>query len=59
MKNQDLLEIKKCSVVERETLLTLEGDKEAKQEAKGDSRFNPKPVECTCKLTDQPKKHTS
>lgn len=57
MNNQDLLEIKKCSVVERETLLTLDGDKEGKQE--GDSRTNPKPVVGTCKLTDQPKKHTS
>lgn len=55
MKNQELLEIKKCSVVERETLLTLEGGKEAKQE--GNSRTNPKPVDCTCKLTDKPKKH--
>ena len=47
--NQDLLEIKSLSVVERETLLTQEGDKEARQE--GDSRTNPKPFDCTCKLT--------
>ena len=47
MKNQDLLEIKKCSLEERETLLTLEGDKEAK--LGGDSRTKPKHVDCTCK----------
>ena len=47
--NQDLLEIKSLSVVEREKLLTQEGDKEAKQG--GDSRTNPKPLYSTSKLT--------
>ncbi|KAM7447289.1 Tetratricopeptide repeat protein 4 [Porites harrisoni] len=36
--NQDLLEIKTCSVKEREKILTQEGDKAAKEE--GDSRTN-------------------
>ena len=47
--NQDLLEIKSRSVVEREKLLTQEGDKEAKQG--GDSGTNLKPLDSTSKLT--------
>ena len=45
--NQDLLEIKSCSVIEREKILTEEGDKAAKEE--GDSRTNQKSLDCTCK----------
>ena len=45
--NQDLLEIKICSVIEREKILAQEGDKAAKEE--GDSRTNQKPLDCTCK----------
>ncbi|XP_073232029.1 stress-induced-phosphoprotein 1-like [Porites lutea] len=43
--NQDLLEIKSCSVIEREKILTQEGDKAAKEE--GDSRTNQKSLDCT------------
>ena len=45
--NQDLLEIKTCSVIEREKVLTQEGDKAAKEE--GDSRTNQTSLDRTCK----------
>ena len=42
-----MLEIKTCSVIEREKILTQEGDKSAKVES--DSRTNQKILDCTCK----------
>ena len=45
--NQDLLEIKTCSVKEREKILTQEGDKAAKEE--GDLRTNQTSRDRTCK----------
>ena len=44
---QDLLEIKTCSVIERGKVLTQEGDKAAKEE--GDSRTNQTSLDRTCK----------
>ena len=45
--NQDLLKIKTCSVIEREKILTQEGDKAAKEE--GDSRTNQTSLDCRSK----------
>ena len=45
--NQELLEIKSCSIKEHENLSKQGGDEEAKEE--GDSGNNPKSFDCTCK----------
>ena len=45
--NKDLLEIKTCSVIEGENILTQEGDKEAKEE--GDSQTNQTSLDCRSK----------
>ena len=45
--NQELLEIKSCSIKEHENLSKQGGDEEAKEE--DDSGNNPKSHDCTCK----------
>ena len=45
--NQELLQIKSCSIKENENLSKQEGDEEAKEE--DDSRNNPQSLDCTCK----------
>ena len=45
--NHDLLEIKTCSFIEGEHILTQEGDKPAKEES--DPPTNPRPLDRTCK----------
>ena len=45
--NKDLLEIKTCSVIEGENILTQEGDKAAKEES--DSRTNQTSLDCRSK----------
>ena len=45
--NTELLEIKTCSVIEGENILTQEGDKAAKEE--GDSRTNQTSLDCRSK----------
>ena len=45
--NQELLEIKSCSIKEHENLSKQGGDEEAKEE--DDSRNNPQSLDCTCK----------
>ena len=52
--NQELLEIKSCSIKEHENLSKQGGDEEAKEE--DDSGNNPKSLDCTCKSTANKKR---
>ena len=45
--NQELLEIKSCSIKEHENLSKQGGNEETKEE--DDSGNNPKSLDCTCK----------
>jgi len=47
--NQELLEIKSCSIKEHENLSKQGGEEEAKEE--DNSGNNPKSLDCTCKST--------